>query len=75
MSRIILNKNIKVKSVKQIKNVIMPFQFETELIIAPLWLPQSIKSLIPIKEGRGPGWGKSVKRSQWKYRHFIYRAE
>lgn len=60
MSCIILKKNIKVKFVKQIKNVIMPFRFEKELIIALLWLPQSIKSLIPIKKGWDWGGGRGV---------------
>lgn len=51
-----LNKNIKVKFVKKPKNIIMPFAFEKELILAPLWLPQSTKSLISIK-GQGVCWG------------------
>lgn len=55
----ILNKNIEVKFVKQIKNIIMSFQFEKELIIAPFWLPQSTKPLIPIKGQRGEGGAES----------------
>ena len=55
----ILNKNTEVKFVKEAKDIITPFQYEKELITAPLWLPQSTKSLIPIKEE-----GRTKKKGQ-----------